>query len=747
MSSSAFSPSTRNISLTREGVAFRLVLSPPLPEVIARIKPLPYASFDGESASWTVQVCAQSVSALRQWYREGLTDVLVDTLLAPGEVPVVAANAVLRPGTSGRPFRVSMATRDDQVYARLRAIPGSSWNKNSSSISYPPQGAAALMELVSAGVIDDPEKLLVGADVSISFDARTGLFVLRGDERAQRSFDMHYPANDVVRVWKDRDIDIKFTDDFSREVYNGELARAHPGLPPEGMNVTLYPFQTQSVNVALARTGFGVFHDLGLGKTVIAIAVAHELMFNRGEIPRSVIVVPGSVRSQWEDEINRFSHGEVVVIDGTPKKRKALYEAAANAPWLIVNYDLAHRDLSYLTPLTSGALLVADEVHRIKNPEAQRTKALRSLATRSSRRLGLSGTPVQNDPGEWLSVVSGFLVPGAFGNPKEFLNRYSYPGTFGGWEGARNLDELRQRSSTYYIRYTKPEVAQHLPPLRVQTRTLDVDPAYRNALARAHREARAEIKAAALAVAKKSGRVGHALDGTDVDEIALGAEMTAVGMLRQLCSSPRIVEASDSPSAKALVEAGLLPDSDGPKVDELRSMAAELQAEGQRVVIFTFSKRLAYLISERFTADGIRHVTFTGDTSSTDRDAARLAFNAPPTEDNPGPTAFVATDAGGEGLNLGGYCSLLINVDVPWTPGVLSQRSSRIHRIDGTAEKYLVINFTLRGTIEEGILRMIERKADLQDSIFGESGGRSRTIGRRTRSYVEEALDSLDKED
>jgi SNF2 family DNA or RNA helicase len=124
-----------------------------------------------------------------------------------------------------------------------------------------------------------------------------------------------------------------------------------------------------------------------------------------------------------------------------------------------------------------------------------------------------------------------------------------------------------------------------------------------------------------------------------------------------------------------------------------------------------------------------------------------LAFNAPPTEDNPGPTAFVATDAGGEGLNLGGYCSLLINVDVPWTPGVLSQRSSRIHRIDGTAEKYLVINFTLRGTIEEGILRMIERKADLQDSIFGESGGRSRTIGRRTRSYVEEALDSLDKED
>lgn len=370
---------------------------------------------------------------------------------------------------------------------------------------------------------------------------------------------------------------------------------------------------------------------------------------------------------------------------------------------------------------------------------------MRQLATRASRRLALTGTPIQNDPGEWYSIISGIVTPGAFGSPQDFLNRYAYPSRFGGYEGARNLGELRERSATYYIRNVKAEVATHLPPLRVQHRPLDVDPTYRAALVRAHREARDEIKQAALAAANAVGKTGHVLDGQDVEEVETGAEMTAVGMLRLLCSSPRIVETSDSTAAQALIDAGLLPDADGPKLDELRTIAGELQEDGHRVVVFTFSKRMANLIAERLTEDGVRHVLFTGDTNSKDRDAAVAAFTAEPTPGNPGPTVFVATDAGGEGLNLGRHCSLLINMDIPWTPGVLAQRSARIHRLDGTHEKYLVINFTLKGTIEEGILRMIERKADLQDAIFGEGGGRSRTTGRGGRSFFDEAMIEWDQ--
>jgi superfamily II DNA or RNA helicase len=713
------------------------------PALVERVKGMPYADFDPETKSWTSQVCTQSVELLRKWYYEGLVDSSVDDLV-DAEALAPVSGAVLRRGSMKRPYRVVLALRDDNVYAQLRGVSGSMWEKESRSVSFPSSAAAALSEMAAKGTLSDPEHILSPAGVMVIFDSRTGRFVVTGDARATESFDKHFPGRDVVGAWLERGLDVAFADAFAEEVYRGELARARGAITIEGFGAELWPYQGESVAVALERTGFGVFHEMGLGKTVIAIAAGHELLFNRQGVPRVVVVVPGAIRTQWAKEIARFSTGKVVVVDGDAKKRAKAYEEAKDAQWLIVHYDVLSRDIRHLSPLVSGALLIADEAHRLKSPKASRTKAMKTLSQRAARRLALSGTPILNDPGEWFSVISGFVAPGCFGSPIDFLNRYSFPNRWGGYEGARNLAELSSRSATYYTRYTKPEVAPHLPPLRIKSEVLDVDPAYRAALVRAHREARTEIKAAAVDRAISSGRLGL-LDGELRDDVETGAEMTAVGMLRLLCLSPRVVLASDSPAAQALYDAGLLPDEDGPKVEKLLDIAAEVAANGERVAVFSSSKRMVYLLAERLGEAGISYVTFTGDTNRTDRDEAVEAFTTAPTTENPGPTVFLATDAGGEGLNLGACCSLLVNMDIPWTPGVLAQRSARIHRIDGTAERYLVINLTLRGTIEEGILRMVEHKADLVDAIFGENGGRLRTTGRRGRNVFEQALEEWDE--
>jgi SNF2 family DNA or RNA helicase len=575
--------------------------------------------------------------------------------------------------------------------------------------------------------------------IMVIFDSRTGLFVVTGDERAMASFTRNFPDNDVVATWRSRGVDVSFADSMTEEVYRGELARAHGEITVAGFKAELWPHQTEGVAIALERSGFGVFHQMGVGKTILALATGHELLFNRGGISRVVVVVPGAIRTQWSKEIARFSEGKVVVVDGALKNRVAAYEEAADAQWLIVHYDVVHRDLKYITPLVSGSLLIADEAHRLKNHTAKRTKAMRTLAGRAARRLALTGTPVLNDPGEWYSILSGFIEPGCFGNPIDFLNRYAYKNAWG-YEGARNLTELSQRSATYYTRYTMAEVAAHMPPLRIKPETLDVDPAYRAALNRAHREARAEIRDEAVQRAVATGRIGI-LDGDLRDEVGAGAEMTAVGMLRLLCLSPRVVQSSDSAAAQALFDAGLIPDEDGPKVEKLLDIASEAAANTSRVVVFSSSKRMIYLLAERLAEAKISYVCYTGDTNRIERDAAVEAFTAPPTDDDPGPTVFLATDAGGEGLNLGAQCSLLVNMDIPWTPGALAQRSSRIHRIDGTSDHYLVINLILKGTIEEGIMRMVENKADMVDAILGERGGRASTTGRNGRSVFEEALE------
>jgi SNF2 family DNA or RNA helicase len=519
-------------------------------------------------------------------------------------------------------------------------------------------------------------------------------------------------------------------------VYRGEIARSRGALHPTGLLEPLFEYQARNVAVAVERSGFAIWDQPGLGKTASAIGFGWELMENRKQSDRVVVVVPGAVKTQFAREITRFTGDEVVVIDGDKKKREKLYAEAKNSRWVVLNYDLLHIDYKLILPLVTNAVLIADEAHRLKTRTSKRTQAMRQLAQRASRRLALSGTPIENNPGEWFTLMNNFVVPGVFGSPMEFFNRYSYPGRFGGFEGARNLNELRDRSKPHYIRHVKSEVATHLPPLLVKNLVLDPDDRLAAALKQAHRDAQTEIAEAATAK-RKTG----ALDGDVEDEIQTGAAMTAVGMLRLMCSSPRLLWQSEAPAAQALCQAGLIPEADGPKLDELRLLAAELQASGERLVVFTGFRSMAHLIAERFKEDGIRYVLFTGETSTKERDVAVAAFTTAGTEDNPGPTVFLATDAAAEGLNLGRCCSTLVNFDLSFKPSTLIQRANRIHRVDGdTTKRYLIINLTLARTIEEGILKLVGAKADLSDAILGEQGSRRSTTGRGGKNVFEQAL-------
>jgi superfamily II DNA or RNA helicase len=735
----------RPLHCTREAGVFRLAFRYD-PDLVSRVKALPFAAFDPLTKTWTTSVCSQSLDTLRTWRWEGLLDVDPDSLISPGEEIQTLASAVLASGTTRRPYIVRTAVRDEQLYSRLIAIPGARWEKAAGGVSYPAQASVALAELVDRGIVEDPHRLLQPAAVTVAFNVGTGSFVVRGDTRAAASFDKNFPHTDVMALWRERGLDVAFADTFSEEMYRGELARVGTGIQPTGMQLSLYPYQQVDLGVVLERSGVGVFSAMGVGKTALAIAAGHELMYNRQEVPRVIVIVPPAVRSQWRAEIIRFTGcqpDEVVVVDGDKKKRLAAYDAMdAGARWLIVHYQavILPEDKKRLERLMPGALLIADECHRVKNKDAKTSKVVWALGKSASRRIGLSGTPVENNPGEWFNVLSGFLVPGVFGSPIEFLNRYCYPGKFG-YEGARNIPELRKRSKPLYVRHTLSEIASHLPPLRVQTLALDPKPEYQAALKRAHREAREEIKRGRLeAMERKKSHT--ALDGYDRDDIESGAEMTAVGLLKLMCCSPRLVALSDSPSAEAMRDGGLVPEEDGPKLDELRVMCAEMQASNERVVVFTSSKRMAYLVSERFVEDGIRHVMYTGDTNTADRDAAVAAFTGLADDQNDNPTVFVSTDAGAEGLNLGRHCSTLVNLDIPWTPGRLAQRNARVRRVDSTASGFLVVNLVVRGTLEEGILRMVEHKADLADAVFGETGGRRATTGRGGRNIFEEALEA-----
>lgn len=700
-------------------------------DLVNLVKTLPYAQFNSEKKYWTTFVCKESFGMLQEWFDTGKVAISPNPnqLLLENESPPNLGSLVVLPyPTAKHKYLVLMAHSNDRLFKKLRDIPSSAWDKNYYGFSFGEMAITSLLDLHAQGTLSDPKSILMVSKVVVSFDTRVGKFTVRGNDSANSTFAQKFPALDVVGIWQSRGIDVGFDSKITEEVYYGELARNSDGIQPDGLLLPLYSHQAREVSVAVERTGFGIFDAPGIGKTATAIGVAHEVMNNRNMVDRTIIVVPGAVRTHWGREITRFTGNEdIVIIQGDLKSRVAAYEKARASRWLVVHYDILHRDLKFIAPLAIKSLLIADEAHRLRTPTTNRAKAMKSLGTKAARRLALSGTPVENNPGEWFSVLSNFAIPGIFGSPISFLGRYQYPGKFGGFEGARNLDELQNRSCWHYMRHTKADVASHLPPLVIQHMPLDPDPGYAAALALAHKLAKAEIKQAML-----DRRMPTTED--DLEELISGSEMTAVGMLRLMCSSPRLVEESSAAAAKALRDSGLVPNADGPKVDSIRELARQLQENLDRVVVFSFSKSMVNLVARRLEEDKVTFVKYTGDTSFAEREAAVLAFTTPPTKDNPGPTVFLATDAAAEGLNLGLCASTLVNLDIPWTPSRLEQRSNRIHRIDGTQASYRVINYTVRGTIESGILNHVEKKADLTDAIFGESGGRARTTGRKSAS-------------
>lgn len=735
---------SRKVHLSRDGDHFQLAF-PYDKQLVDRARKLPFAKFDPHSKAWTCRICTQAVNLLRGWYWDGLLDASPDDLLDDTDTLTEAPDALLRAGTRNRPFVVETAWRDDRLFSRLRSLPTYRWEKKLGACTYGPQAAAALANLVDRGVLADPDGLLTASTetgIIVMFDVRSGKFVLRGDDRAQARFDQYFPMGDpernpdiqridVIEAWRNKGIEVEFADQLTEEVYHGELARAGDGLQPDDLHADLYPFQALNVAVASARSGLLVADEPGLGKTITGIA-AGLIRLGRKQADRIVVVCPGAVRTQWAREIERFTdytidNGDIIVVDGSKDDRYELYERGKNAKWVVVHYDVLHRDIKRIMPLARGCYLVADEVHRAKNPQAKRTKSVRAMARKAVGQLGLTGTPVESNPSEWHAVLSGFCTPGVLGDWTSYAPRYMFANRWGGYEGAKNLDELAQRSRPHFMRHTKDQVADHLPPLRVKNLVLDPDPTYAAVLRRAHQQARDEIAAAALE--RNDWQLDGLFDGDEFEQLAGAAEMTAVGMLRRLCISPKLVAESESDSAKALKDAGIIPDVDGPKLDELRGVCTELRDADQRVVIFTASKTMANLIAERLTEDDVEHVLYTGDTRLDDREQAVARFTDPQDD----VVAFIATDAAAEGLNLGRCCQILINVDVPWTPTRLEQRSNRIHRLDGTHDQYLVINLTIRGTLEEGILKMVGRKADLMDAIFSETGARERTVGSKTR--------------
>jgi superfamily II DNA or RNA helicase len=463
-----------------------------------------------------------------------------------------------------------------------------------------------------------------------------------------------------------------------RRAVDAEVRAA--GREQPTLKIALYPYQVEGV-AFLASRGRGLLADeMGLGKTVQAIAAMAQLV-QRGEVRRTLIVCPASLKHQWLREIllfTRLTEEDVAVVSGNREAREACYAAAP--PVLVTSYELVRADERALADLAPD-LLILDEAQRIKNWRTRTASVVKGLQSRFA--FVLTGTPLENRLDDLYSLMQ-VIDPKLFGPLWRFNEEFTTLDPGGRPTSYRNLDVLRGRIAPVVLRRRKEEVLSDLPARLVSRVAVPM----MKAQLEIHSDSE-ETVARLLAILKKRPL-------TPVEEQRL---LRAFQRMRMACNAAGLVD-------KKTVGA--------PKLEELERLLEEIcVAGGRKVVIFSEWEKMQALAAEVCGKLGVGHVRLHGGVPSGARGRLIDRFR-----EDPACKAFLSTDAGGVGLNLQ-VASHVVNLDLPWNPAVLAQRIARVHRL-GQREAVNVVLLVSEGSFEERLEQTLDGKRALFAAAIGD---------------------------
>ncbi|MDR0440004.1 MAG: DEAD/DEAH box helicase, partial [Candidatus Accumulibacter sp.] len=450
--------------------------------------------------------------------------------------------------------------------------------------------------------------------------------------------------------------------------------------PPVGLGLALREYQKEGVawlQFLREHKLSGILaDDMGLGKT--AQALAHLLLEKEaGRLDRpALVVLPTSLVFNWMNEAARFAPAlSLLALQGVD--RKARFDEIPRHDAVLTTYPLLWRDAAELTRFKYH-LLILDEAQTVKNSRSQGAEVVRRIDAR--HRLCLTGTPLENHLGELWSQFD-FLLPGFLGDGNSFARYWRAPIEKQG--DAKRRDFLARRIRPFILRRRKEEVAPELPPKTIILR--------RVALTGGQRDLYEAVRASMDAMVREE----IARQGFGRSRIVI---LDALLKLRQVCCDPRLVKA---PIARKVEERA--------KLDLLMTMLPELVDEGRRILVFSQFTTMLSLIEQEMRRAEIGYAILTGNTA--DRESPVRRFQAGEI-----PVFLVSLKAGGIGLNLTS-ADTVIHYDPWWNPAVENQATDRAHRI-GQEKPVFVYKLIVAGSIEEKILALQERKADLAEGIL-----------------------------
>lgn len=464
---------------------------------------------------------------------------------------------------------------------------------------------------------------------------------------------------------------------------------------PSSLKNILRPYQKDGFNwlSTIINYNFGglLADEMGLGKTlqIIALLLARKEQ-NHDEKVTNLVVAPASVIYNWYSEIQKFAPKlRVAVLGGNKQERTNLLCKTKSYDVLITSYQSLNHDLEGYQNLLFD-LEIIDEAQNIKNHQSITAQSVKVI--QAKHKLALTGTPIENKLSELWSIFD-YLMPGFLGSYLDFRKKYEIPIV------KEKKEEIQQQLSDqiapFILRRLKKDVLADLPEKDEEVVRVKMTGKQAELYNLQTQKIIAQLNGQGDADFKKS-------------RFQVLAQITKI---REICCDPHLLyENYHGQSAKLISTINLIKDS---------------LENGHKILLFSQFTSMLEILHEKLNKLHIPLYMITGATPKEKRQEQIQSFNI----SDKAAVFLISLKAGGTGINLTS-ADVVIHYDPWWNLAAENQATDRAHRI-GQKHSVKIYKMVAQDTIEEKIIALQQKKAELANAILSNENIASAAINRK----------------
>uniref|UniRef100_A0A0K0F5W5 DNA repair and recombination protein RAD54-like n=1 Tax=Strongyloides venezuelensis TaxID=75913 RepID=A0A0K0F5W5_STRVS len=465
--------------------------------------------------------------------------------------------------------------------------------------------------------------------------------------------------------------------------------------------------------------------EMGLGKTLQCITLMWTLLrqspLGKPTFSKAIIVCPSSLVKNWDNEITKWLKGRINPMPIDSGKREEIRDGLtrfmnerslySSIPVVIISYETFRIHVDILS-LSEIGMVICDEGHRLKNNENLTYQALSSL--KCSRRILISGTPIQNDLLEYYSLIN-FVNPGMLGSAAEFKKNFENPIL----KGRDSLSDEKQRKLSEEKLQELSSLVSHCIIRRTSILLTKYLPVKYEFVVCCNLTNLQENLYKQLISTKKIDVNKRTSEGA-----ITGQAFTFITSLKKLCNHPQLIYDRAMKKESGFENCQYPSDFAGTKLDPRWSgkmwvldyllALTKRESNDKFVLISNYTETLDTFV-QLCRIRGYRYVRLDGSMSIKKRGKIVKEFNDPESD------IFIfllSSKAGGCGLNLIG-ANRLVMFDPDWNPANDDQAMARVWR-DGQKKTCFVYRFLATGTIEEKMFQRQTHKKALSSCVVDE---------------------------